>query len=180
VKQLLDWTLERLRTDHAMMNWLEERRYEWVPLAEQTIKRIVSGASVIVLTDPKNRWIAKYLIQTLNDSSKNRPFFPVYDGLSVFPFLDDILKENQFEIAEDMLSLSFHENYIFWYIGTANHPYAAVAKESANSFLWIMDDEIQNSFFLRSADDLLDIKLMHMVRLFDQTLDAVLFGEIEL
>ncbi|RUM68372.1 MAG: hypothetical protein DSZ08_08295, partial [Sulfurovum sp.] len=49
-----------------------------------------------------------------------------------------------------------------------------------NSFLWILDEEVQDSFSLRSSDALLDIKLLQLYKLFDQTLSAALFGELEL
>jgi hypothetical protein len=55
-----------------------------------------------------------------------------------------------------------------------------LAYRNDESFLWVMDEEIQNSFALRSADTLLDIKLLQLYKLFDTTLSAALFGDIDL
>jgi hypothetical protein len=41
-----------------------------------------------------------------------------------------------------------------------------------------MDERFQNALVLRSHDPLIDIKLLQLYRLFDKTLSAVLFGEI--
>jgi len=43
-----------------------------------------------------------------------------------------------------------------------------------------MDEDFQNSFPLRSYDRLLDITLLHLYRIFDKTLNAVLFGEVDI
>jgi hypothetical protein len=119
-------------------------------------------------------------MKTLNHPDIQRPLLPVYEAKTMFPYLSTMVKNANSELINDMLTLSFKENYLFWYIGKSNYTSAVIAKEKRNSFLWIMDEEVQNSFFLRSADDLLDLKLIHMVRLFNKTLDAVLFGAIEL
>ena len=50
---------------------------------------------------------------------------------------------------------------------------------SDENFLWIMDEEVQNSFKLRSSDVLLDIKLLQLFKLFNKTIDVGLFGEID-
>jgi hypothetical protein len=43
-----------------------------------------------------------------------------------------------------------------------------------------MDEEVQNSFALRTSDPLLDIKLLQLYKLFDNTLSAALFGDLDL
>ena len=48
-----------------------------------------------------------------------------------------------------------------------------------NSLLWILDEEIPNSFGLKSNDEALDMKLLQMYRLYDKTLSAVLFAQID-
>jgi hypothetical protein len=42
-----------------------------------------------------------------------------------------------------------------------------------------MDESFQNALRLRSFDPLIDIKLLQLYRLFDKTLGALLFGEID-
>ncbi len=79
-----------------------------------------------------------------------------------------------------MFSLSMGKGCLFWYIGRSDDVRARLPKKSDGSFLWILDEELQNSFHLRSGDDLLDLKLMHLARLFDKSIDAAMFGEIDL
>jgi hypothetical protein len=42
-----------------------------------------------------------------------------------------------------------------------------------------MDEEVQNSLSLRSSDALLDIKLLQLYKLFDATISAALFGDLD-
>ena len=47
-----------------------------------------------------------------------------------------------------------------------------------NNFSWILDEQMSNSFSLSSVDETLDIKLLQLLRIFDKSLSAALFGEI--
>ncbi len=179
MKEILNWTLDTLRSDNAMMSWLEERRYEWTPLVSDAISHIMNGAAIILITDPERKWLSQYIMTTINNPGHNRPLFPIFEMNRIFPTLDQLVAGQDMDIANDMLSMAFKDNYIFWYVGKSSYFGATIAKEYRSSFLWMMDEEVQNSFFLRSADELLDLKLLHMVRLFDKTLDAVMIGELE-
>ncbi len=86
----------------------------------------------------------------------------------------------EIELMEDMLEISYPNGYFFWYIGKGDHPYTKLAFRNDESFLWILDDEVQNSFRLRSSDPLKDIKLLQLYKLFDQTLSAAIFGDIDI
>ena len=44
----------------------------------------------------------------------------------------------------------------------------------------LFDEQAENSFYLSSTDENLDFKLLSMFRLFDRTIDAVLFGQVKL
>ena len=180
MQELTNWTLDAIRADDPVMSWMEERRFEWVPLVSDCIARMMEGYSLLVLTDKEREWFGKYAVSTINRSSKSRPYLPVYELSGMLPGLDAIHSDEQIELARDMLSVSFGGNYLFWYIGKSDDPRVKLAKKSDDSFLLVMDEEIQNSFFLRSADEFLDLKLLHLVRLFDKTLDGVLFNEITL
>jgi hypothetical protein len=79
-----------------------------------------------------------------------------------------------------MLSIAFGDRFIYWYIGRGDDARARAPKKERESFLWLMDEEAPNGFFLRSADHLLDVKLMHLARLLNKTIDAAMFGEINL
>ena len=97
----------------------------------------------------------------------------------VYPYYDAINGGEEINMLTDMLSMSYGEEYFFWYIGKGDDKRADIAKREDSSFLWIMDEDFQNAFPLRSIDKLLDIKLLHLYRIFDKTLNAVLFGEVE-
>ncbi len=174
------WTLNAIRYDETMMSWMEERRYDWVPLASSALEKIVSGYSVILITDKEREWFAEYILYNINKPNKNRPFVPTYILKDMIPYIDNIKKEEDIELLYDMINLSFKEEYFFWYIGKGDTPRSMIAKRKDDSFLWIMDEEMQNNFYLKSYDDTLDLKLFQLFRLFDKSLDATIFGEIDL
>ncbi len=172
------WTLKTVRYDKSMMSWLEERRYEWIPLASDALQRIVSGCAILLLTDDERDWYANYIITTLNKPLRNRPFIPIYSFKALVPNLKELKTADQLDLLFDMLDMSF-ESYFIWYIGKVNAAhYVNIAKRREDSFLWIMDTDMQNNFSLKSYDELLDIKLMQLFRLFDKSIDAAIFGEV--
>ena len=173
------WTLQTVRYDKSMMSWLEERRYEWIPLASDALQRIVAGSTVLLLTDDERNWYADYIITTLNKPINTRPFIPIYNMKALIPHITEIKTNEQLELLFDMFDMSF-ESYFIWYVGRANAAsYVNIAKKRDDSFLWIMDTNMQNSFTLKSYDELLDIKLMQLFRLFDKSINAAIFGEVE-
>ncbi len=46
--------------------------------------------------------------------------------------------------------------------------------------MWLFDEQAQNSFTLSSSDENLDIKLLNLYKLFDKSIDAVLFAKVML
>jgi len=179
LQQLLKWTLDTIRSDEAMMSWLEEQRFEWTAAAAQAIKQIVEGRTVILVTDQDRKWFGHYITTTLNNPSQDRPIMPIVCLDQVYPYYDKVSGGEEISMLTDMLSMSYGEEYFFWYIGKGDDKRADIAKREDSSFLWIMDEDFQNAFPLRSIDKLLDIKLLHLYRIFDKTLNAVLFGEVE-
>ena len=180
MQQLLKWTLETIRADEAMMSWLEEQRFEWTAAAAQAIKQIVDGRTVILVTDHERKWFGHYISSSLNKPSLDRPIIPMVCLDQLYPYYDKITGGEKIDVLTDMLSMSYGEEYFFWYIGKGDDKRADIAKREDSSFLWIMDEDFQNAFPLRSYDKLLDIKLLHLYRVFDKTLNAVLFGEIDI
>lgn len=172
------FTLQTVRYDKSMMNWLEERRYEWLPLAQDALQRIVSGYTLLVLSDDERDWFAHYVVTRLN-ASKNRPFIPVYDLKKMAPYIGRLTTNEEIDLFFDMLSISYDERFFIWYIGRSTSPYVRIAKKRDDSFLWIMDEDMQNNFTLQSFDELLDIKLLQLFRLFEKSLEAAIFGEVE-
>ena len=79
-----------------------------------------------------------------------------------------------------MLSLAFPNGYLFFYIGKSLDRYANLAKSDEDSYMWLFDEQAQNSFYLSSSDGALDIKLLSLFRLFDKSIDAALFAKVTL
>lgn len=180
MQKLLDWTLETIRKEESDFSWMEEYRYEWVPLVESAVSRIIEGQSVLLVTDEKHQWFADYAATRINLLENNRPLLPFYRLEALFPNLPSVVSIQEIDLLEDMLDISYPGGYFIWYIGSGGHPYTKLAYRSDDNFLWIMDEEVQNSFSLYGSGELRDIKLLQLFRLFSQTIDAALFGELEL
>ena len=178
---ILSWTIETIRADDGLGSWLEERKYEWVPLVSDLLTKVLSleSKTVIIITDKEYEWYAKYILSKINSSKLNRPYLPFVHIKSYADNLDKVSGSDDIALLSDMLDITFKKNYIFWYIGSYNSPRANIAKHTNGNFLWIFDQQMHNSFYLSSTDKIIDIKLMQLYRLFDKTLSAALFGEIE-
>jgi len=46
--------------------------------------------------------------------------------------------------------------------------------------MWLFDEQAQNSFYLNSQDNFLDIKLLSLFKLFDKSLSEILLGRVSL
>ena len=180
MQKLLKWTLETIREEESCFSWMEEYRYEWAPLVRSAISQSIEGKTVLVVTDESHQWFAKYILNSVNDLRKNRPLLPFYQLTECFPNLSKLSSSEELQLLEDMLEISYPNGYYIWYIGRGDHPYTKIAYRSDDSFLWVMDEEVQNAFSLRSSDTLLDMKLLQLYKLFDGTLSAALFGELDL
>jgi len=180
VQEFLNWTVDTIRQDRLISPWLEEKKYEWVPLVSKSIVNLFEKSySVLVVTDNPRDWFLKYILTNINSLKKNRPFLPFYNFKFFYKDLDSVKTENEMNLIKDMLDISFPNGYFFWYIGKSNDVKAILPKFSKNSFLWILDEEIQDAFNLKSADEALDMKLLQMFRLYDKTLSANLFAQID-
>ena len=105
---------------------------------------------------------------------------PFYELADCFSHLKKLNSSQDLQLLGDMLDISYPNGYYIWYIGKGEHPYTKLAYRLDNSFLWIFDEEVQNSFTLRSSDKQLDIKLIQLYKLFDKTLFSAIFGELDL
>ena len=180
MQTLLKWTLNVIRENDDML-WLEERRFEWAPLLCAPLGSLISGASVIIVTDLQREWFADYAIRAINDVFKNRPFIPIYKLSALFPNLDALKNDDakRFKDFSDMLDVSFNQ-YIFWYIGKNSETILDFIKKKEDGLLWVFDEESSASFSLKSIDKRLDSKLLSMYQLLDKTIFAALFAEVEL
>jgi len=178
--RLLDWTLEAIRDEASDFSWMEEYRYDWVPLAKSALERIVEGQTVLLLSDPRRKWFEQYILNAVNAPSRERPFLPIHSLGAIFPNLQAMDSTARIALLEDMLDIAYPQGYFLWYIGEGSHPYTKIAYRSEENFLWLINDEVAGSFVLRDSDPLLDIKLLQLYRLFDRSIEAALFGQVEL
>jgi len=179
MQQLLAWTLETIREEDCF-SWMEERRYDWAPLVRNAVAQLAEGKTMLVATDTQREWFGRYIVDHINAPEKNRPFFPVFPFASTFPHIAQLHHTQDLELAEDMLDIAFGNGYFLWYIGKSEHSLMKLAYKRDDSFMWILDETIGDSFYLRSSDALLDIKLLQLFRLFDKTLTEALFGELDI
>ncbi len=180
MQKLLEWTLEAIRSEHSDFSWMEEFRFDWVPPIKSAVSRIVEGQSVLILSDFDSEWFESYLLHSINHPKKRRPYIPFYPLKGIFPNLSEIETTQDLQLLEDMLEISFPNGYLIWYIGDGQHRYSKIAYRNDTNLLWLFDEQIPGSFSLRKHDPLLDIKLLQLYRLFDRTIEAVLFNEVAL
>ena len=176
---LIQWTLDAIRSDDPMMGWLE-RRFDFVPPVQSAVEQIINGSAIVLITDAHRSWLGDYILQKLNAKSAGRPLLPIAKLDHIYPHFTNIESAEDLDMIEDMLALAYGEKYFIWYVGKGDDKRADIAKRSDKSMLWVLDEEVQNSFMLHSFDKLLDIRLLHLYRLFDKTLSGALFGEYEL
>ncbi len=180
MQEFLNWTIDTIREDKLIGSWLEERKYDWVPLTAKSVSGTINkDMSVLIVTDDERVWFKKYILDNIKKKKNQRPLLPFYDFKSFSSHITSIKSENDIELIKDMLSISFPNGYYFWYIGRSQSSSATLAKVSKNSLLWLFDEEVPNSFSLRSNDDALDMKLLQMFRLYNKTLSATLFAQID-
>ena len=176
----LKWTLETIRADSSRMSWMEEKRFDWVPLTSSAISSLLEGTTFIITTDKEREWFGKYLVESFNRPNKNRPLLPFFSFKSIFSSGMERMNKENIATIDDLLSISFANGYRYFYIGSSNDPKASLAKSRDDSLIWIMDEQLQNAFYMNSKDEYLDEKLIQLARLFDKSMDVALFGEVEL
>lgn len=179
MQQFTKWTLETIRNEGAMLSWLEESRFEWTATVSQAVRQIVSGKTIVLITDADRKWFARYITTAFNRPSMERPMIPMVRLEQMYPHFDNISGVEMIDMLDDMLELSFNGEYFLWYIGRGDDRHSDIAKRKDNSLLWLMDEDFQNALRLHSYDPIIDIKLLQLYRLFDTTLNGALFGEVD-
>jgi hypothetical protein len=180
MQQLLEWTLAAIRSESSDFSWMEEFRFDWTPLVKNAVSRILEGQTVLILTDSRREWFARYIVGTINRPELRRPFLPLYALEGIFPNLPEMETSQDMELLEDLLEISYPGGWFLWYIGEGNDRHARFAYRNEENFLWLLDEQVPGSFTLRRHDPLLDIKLLQLYKLFDRTLEAALFNEVGL
>ncbi|CAA6800941.1 MAG: DNA replication regulator family [uncultured Sulfurovum sp.] len=177
---ILSWTLDTIREEDSSFSWMEECRYDWVPVVQNAVSKIIEGQTILLLTDEKQSWYAKYVASKINNLYNERPFLPVYTLRSMFHNLNKMKNTQELDLLEDMLDISYPNGYFIWYIGSAESSYSKFAFRNDENLLWVIDGDVPNAFYLKNAGSSLDIKLIQLFKLFNKTIDASLFGDISL
>lgn len=178
MQDLIKWTLEAIREEGSSMSWMEERRVEWTPLLASRLKFLLDGRTFIVITDDERAWFEAYILKKINHPFSARPLLPFVSLRAIYPAFDELNTKEQNLLLQDMLSLTFPNGYVFFYIGKSMDKRAQIAKSNNDSYMWLFDEQVQNSFFLSSSDKNLDIKLISLFKLLDKSIDAALFAKV--
>ena len=180
MQDILNWTINTIREESIMdSTWLEERKFDWTPLVVKSLKSLLhNNSSVLILTDNDRSWFGDYILTNINNIKNNRPYLPFYDFTSICKQFVDINTHMNTELIIDMLNISFPNGYYFWYIGKSNDKKSIIPKYLNNSFLWLLDDELPNSMSFKSNDQNIDTKLLQIFKLYNKTLNAVLFADV--
>jgi len=173
------WTLDAIREEGGSLSWLEEHRFEWSKTTAYALEQILQGKTIILITDEKRKWLESYILSSLNSESLERPLIPILSIDAMFVHYNNISGGEMIDILDDMISLSHKDDYFFWYIGKGEDKRCDIAKRKDNSYFWMFDEDFNDAFTLKSYDKILDIKLLQLYRLFDASLNAAMFGEVD-
>ena len=177
--EFAQWSLDAIREEGGSLSWLEEQRFDWTNATAYALKQILTGKSIILITDEKRKWFEQYILSSINSISLERPLIPIVSIDSVYTHFNTVNGGEMIDMVDDMISLSFKNDYFFWYIGKGDDKKSDIAKRKDESYFWIFDEDFNNAFTLKSYDADLDIKLLQLYRLFDASLNAAMFGEVD-
>ncbi len=173
------WSLDAIREEGANLSWLEEIRFEWSNPSALALEQILQGKTIVLITDDNRKWLETYILNFINSATLDRPLVPIVSIDSLYPHYSKISGGEMIDIVEDMIYLSYKDEYIFWYIGKGDDKRSDIAKRKNDSYLWLFDEDFNNAFTLRSYDKRLDIKLLQLYKLFNDSLNAAMFGEVD-
>jgi hypothetical protein len=173
------WSLDAIRAEGGSLSWLEEYRFEWSKTTAFALEQILNGKTVILITDEKRKWLEHYIISSINSLSLERPLIPILSIDAIYPHYNNLSGGEMIDMLDDMIGLSYKNDYFFWYIGKGDDKRSDIAKRKDESYFWIFDEDFNNAFTLKSYDPVLDIKLLQLYRLFDASLSATMFGEVD-
>jgi len=173
------WSLDAIREEGGSLSWLEELRFEWSKTTAFALEQILSGKTVILIVDMKRKWLEEYILSSINSAIAERPLIPIMSMDSVYAHYDSVSGGEMIDMLDDMMSITFKDEYFFWYIGKGDDKRGDIAKRKDKSYFWIFDEDFNNAFTLKSYDTSLDIKLLQLYKLFDASLNAAMFGEVD-
>jgi len=173
------WSLDAIREEGGSLSWLEEYRFEWSKTTAYALSQILNGKTVIIITDEKRKWLEYYILTSINSVALDRPLVPIVSFDSLYSHFNNISGGEMIDFVEDMVSQSYKDDYFFWYIGKGDDKRSDLAKRKDESYFWIFDEDFNNAFTMKSYDTSLDIKLLQLFKLFNASLNATMFGEVD-
>lgn len=173
------WSLDAIREEGGSLSWLEELRFEWSKTTAYALEQILSGKTIILIVDEKRKWLEHYILSCLNSVSPERPLIPIISIDSIYTHYDKVSGGEMIDIVDDMINITFKDECFFWYIGKGDDKRSDIAKRKDKSYFWIFDEDFNNAFTLKSYDSSLDIKLLQLYKLFNSSLNAAMFGEVD-
>jgi len=179
MQEFAQWSLDTLREEGTSLSWLEEHRFDWAATTSLALEQILNGKTIILIVDERRKWLENYILTNINSPRLERPLLPIVSIDSLFAHYDKVSGGEMIDIVDDMISLSYKDDYFFWYIGCGDDKRSDIAKRKDSSYFWIFDEEHSNSFTLKSYDKNLDIKLLQIYHQFDLSVNAALFGEVD-
>lgn len=177
--EFAQWTLDAIRGEGASLSWLEEKRFEWSKTTAFALEQILDGKTIVIITDEKRKWLENYILSSINTAKAERPLIPIVSIDNVYPHFNSVSGGEMLEIVDDLVELTFKNNYFFWYIGRGDDKRCDIAKRKDDSYFWMFDEDFNNAFNMKSYDPTLDIKMLQLYRLFDASLNAAIFGEVD-
>jgi hypothetical protein len=177
--EFAQWSLDTIREEGACFSWLEENRFEWTTTTAQALEQILAGKTIILITDERRKWLESYILSAINSKQIERPLLPIVSMHSLYKHYNTINGGDMIDVVEDMINLSYKEDYFFWYIGSGDDKRSDIAKRKDTSYFWIFDEENSNAFNMKSYDKILDIKLLQLYRLLNASINAAIFGEVD-
>ncbi|MBN2782911.1 MAG: hypothetical protein JXQ66_06690, partial [Campylobacterales bacterium] len=78
------WSLDAIREEGASLSWLEEQRFEWTTTSSLALEQVLSGKTIILITDDRRKWFEKYLINSINSENLDRPLLPIISIDSIY------------------------------------------------------------------------------------------------
>jgi len=173
------WSLDAIREKGGSLSWLEEYRFEWSKTTAYALEQILNGKTIILITDEKRKWFENYILSSMNGLLLERPLIPIISIDNIYTHFNNVSGGEMIDIIDDMIALSYKNDYFFWYIGKGDDKRSDIAKRKDESYFWIFDEDFNNAFTLKSYDLDLDIKLLQLYKLFDASLNAAMFGEVD-
>ena len=142
-------------------SYIASNETKYLFLCGATFRVEAQNALLKILEEPP-----KNIVFILLVSSKNSLLPTIYSRLP-YKNLKKVVNKDDIELNIKKLDLKD----IYTFIKNSQ-------KITKSSFLWIFDEERQGSLNLKSNDDGLDMKLLQMFRLYNKTLSAALFANI--